>query len=318
MKILLVHNFYQQPGGEDVVFAQERQLLERKGHQVITYTRDNDEANPSSAFDRLRLIRRIISAPDSRRDIAAILRTEKPDVAHIHNTFMMISPSIYEACNEACVPIVQTLHNFRLFCPASTFCRNGRVCEDCSQVGLASSVRHACYRSSRASTAAVALMLQVHRVQGTWNRRVNAFIALTEFAKRKFVDNGLLPQRIHVKPNFVDPDPGEREVPGDYALFVGRLSPEKGVSTLLKAWGLVRASIPLKIAGDGPLRSELEAQSRELGRRPIEFLGRVSGTEARSLIKNARFVVIPSVWYEGFPMMNAESFACGVPVLVPG
>jgi glycosyltransferase involved in cell wall biosynthesis len=315
MKILLVHNFYQQPGGEDVVFDQEKRLLEQNGHEVITYTRTNEEVAGSSPLGRLRLIPTIISASESRGDIAEILRTQRPDVAHIHNTFMMISPSIYEACNEARVPVVQTLHNYRLLCPASTFCREGRVCEDCLSGGLKSSVRHACYRNSRASTAAVALMLGVHRAKDTWNGRVSAFIALTEFAKRKFAGNGVTEQKIHVKPNFVDPDPRERESAGDYALFVGRLSAEKGASTLLRAWELVGASIPLKIAGDGPLRAELEMHARQNAAQSVEFLGRVVASEARSLIKKARFVVMPSVWYEGFPMILAESFACGVPVL---
>jgi glycosyltransferase involved in cell wall biosynthesis len=316
MHILLVHNFYQQIGGEDVVFAQEKALLERKGHRVTTYTRTNDEALNNSVFDQLRLARTIVSAQKSRGDITALLRSERPDVVHIHNTFMMISPSIYEACNAAGVPVVQTLHNYRLFCPASTFCRNGRVCEDCVQNGLAAGVLHGCHRGSRASTAAVALMLQVHRAKGTWNNRVDAFIALTRFAKGKFVDCGLPAHKIHVKSNFVEPDPEERGDAAEYALFLGRLSPEKGISTLLEAWELLHLSIPLKIAGDGPLRCELEAICRKSDRGPsIEFLGRVSPGDARALVKKARFVVVPGVWYETFCMAIVESFACGVPVL---
>jgi glycosyltransferase involved in cell wall biosynthesis len=315
MKILLVHNFYKEPGGEDVVFAQEKRLLERNGQKVVTYTRSNEEANQTSGLDRIRLISTIVSSSKSRTDIAGIISTEKPDIAHIHNTFMMVSPSIYAACNAAKVPVVQTLHNYRMLCPASTFCRNGEICEDCVSGGLLSSVRHACYRGSRASTAAVALMLSIHQARNTWGKQVNAFIALTAFAKRKFIAGGLLEQKIHVKPNFVDPDPKEREAPGDYALFAGRLSPEKGASTLLAAWALLRTNIPLKIAGDGPCREELEGQSRKLGGHRPEFLGRVSGSEARSLIRKARFLILPSLWYEGFPMIVAESFASGVPVI---
>lgn len=315
MKILLVHNFYREPGGEDVVVAQEQRLLERKGHQVVTYNRSNDEANDSSLVGQLRLLKTIVSADDSRRDMQLLLRTERPDLVHIHNTFMMISPSIYEACAKARVPTVQTVHNYRMMCPATYLFRDGKVCEECITDGLMSGVRHGCYRNSRANTAAVAIMLKVHRVLGTWTNQVNAFISLTEFAKQKLVDTGLPPARIHVKPNFVDLDPGQREGDGDYALFVGRLSPEKGVDIVLKAWKLLRSPLPLKIAGDGPARAELEAQAGEGGLRNVEFLGRLNQDRIREVMKKARLLVLPSLWYEGFPMVLAESFACGVPVL---
>jgi glycosyltransferase involved in cell wall biosynthesis len=316
MKILMVHNFYQQPGGEDVVFAQEHQLLESKGHRVITYTRTNYEADRLSGLNRVRLLRTIIFANDSRDDVASILREEKPDLVHIHNTFMMVSPSIYQACAEAGVPTVQTLHNYRLLCPAHMLYRDGHVCEECIDHGLLRGVRHGCYRNSTAGTAAVAMMLKVHRARGTWNEKVNAFIALTEFAKQKFVDSGLPSEKVHVKPNFVAPDPGEREVAGDYALFVGRLSPEKGVSVLLEAWRRLKYPMQLKIVGDGPARLQLEAQAERDNLRQVEFLGRLGGDQVREVMKQARVVVVPSLWYEGFPMVLAESFACGVPVLV--
>ena len=321
MKILLVHNFYQQPGGEDVVFAQEKRLLERKGHQVITYTRSNHEAENTSLMDRVRLLKTIVSAKDSQQQVAGILRNEKPDLVHIHNTFMMISPSIYAACAAAQVPVVQTLHNYRLLCPATTLYRDGHVCEECISDGLMSGVKYGCYRESRATTAAVALMLKVHRNRGTWKQDVSAYIALTEFAKQKFVANGLPAERVHVKANFVDPDPGdrnlgERTTASEYALFVGRLTPEKGVSTLLNAWTRLQGSVPLKIIGDGPSRAALESQAKKDNLQDVEFLGRLDGDQTRQVMKGARFVVVPSLWYEGFPMVLVESFACGVPVIV--
>jgi glycosyltransferase involved in cell wall biosynthesis len=315
LKILVVHNSYQQPGGEDVVFEQERRLLERQGHRVITYTRSNRELEKLSSFARLVTVGSMVSAGDSKREVARILQTERPDVVHVHNTFMMISPSIYEACQEAQIPVVQTLHNYRLSCPAMFFFRNGHVCEDCREHSLLSGVWHGCYRNSLSATAAVALMLQVHRSRGTWTQVISGYIALTEFSRNKFIEAGLPAQKIHVKPNFVDPDPGERNAAGEYALFAGRLSPEKGVSTLLAAWKRIAAKLPLLIVGDGPLRVELEAEVAKNDLRKVAFLGRLSARETRAAMRDAAFLIVPSAWYEGFPMVIAEAFALGVPVL---
>jgi glycosyltransferase involved in cell wall biosynthesis len=315
MKILLVHNFYTQPGGEDIVFEQECRMLRRKGHVVITYTRKNVETENISAIGQVKLLKTIVSAGDSRDDIVKILREETPDIVHIHNSFMMISPSIYSACAEAGVPTVQTLHNYRLLCPTVTFYRDGHVCEECVDHGLMRGVLHACYRHSYGATAAVALMLKTHRIRGTWTQKITAYIALTEFARNKFVTNGLPAEKIHIKPNFVDPDPGMRESVGEYALFVGRLSPEKGVSTLIEAWSLLSTGIPLKIAGDGPERGTLEEQVRNGDIKNIEFVGRLTNEDTRTLISRSAFLVLPSLWYEGFPMVLVESYACGVPVV---
>jgi glycosyltransferase involved in cell wall biosynthesis len=239
----------------------------------------------------------------------------QPDLVHAHNTFMMISPSVYEACGEAHVPVLQTLQNYRLLCPAALLFRDGHVCEECSEHGLTRSVWHGCYRDSRPTTAAVALMLKTHRERRTWTDAVTGYVVATEFARQKFIHGGLPAEKIFVKPNFVDPDPGERSQPGDYALFVGRLSPEKGVSTLLAAWSRLGPSIPLVIAGDGPLRPRLEAEVAKNNLRQVSFRGRLNPSETRAAMKQARFLVLPSLWYEGFPMVMAESLACGTPVL---
>jgi glycosyltransferase involved in cell wall biosynthesis len=315
MKILLVHNIYQQAGGEDVVFDQELQLLERHGHQVVTYLRSNHELEQLSAIGQIGLVSRIISAEDSKQDIRKILREEKPDLVHAHNTFMMISPSIFEMCKQERVPVLQTLHNYRLLCPAATFFRDGHVCEECTKHGLMRSVTHGCYRESRAATAAVALMLQVHRARGTWDDSVSGFIALTQFARNKFIERGLPAEKIYVKPNFVYPDPGERNIPGNYALFAGRLSPEKGVSTLLEAWDRLRSPIPLVIVGDGPLRADLEAEAAIRNLQHVTFRGRLTTGETRAAMKQAAFLIVPSLWYEAFSLNIAEAFACGVPVV---
>jgi glycosyltransferase involved in cell wall biosynthesis len=315
MKILLIHNTYQQAGGEDVVFEQERRLLQQHGHEVATYQRSNHELEQLSTFERLALVTRITSAEDSKLAIRKIIDTFQPDLVHAHNTFMMISPSVYEACGEAQVPVLQTLQNYRLLCPAALLFRDGHVCEECTEHGLLRSVQHGCYRGSRSTTAAVALMLKTHRKRGTWNDAVTGYVVATEFARQKFIDGGLPAEKIYVKPNFVDPDPGERSRPGDYALFVGRLSPEKGLSTLLAAWNRLDSSIPLVIAGDGPLRTALEAEVAKNNLRQVSFAGRLNSAETRAAMKQARFLVLPSLWYEGFPMVMAESLACGTPVV---
>jgi glycosyltransferase involved in cell wall biosynthesis len=315
LKILLAHNKYQVPGGEEVVLEQERQLLENAGHEVITYCRSNHEIEKFNALERLTLIGRTVWAVDTEREFSQLLTQEKPDIVHVHNTFFMLSPSIYGACKAHGVPVVQTLHNFRLLCPSVTFFRDGKVCEECVEHGLWRSVYHGCYRDSRAATASVALMLGVHRFLGTWEKSVTCYIALTEFGRQKFIAGGLPAEKIAVKPNFVHPDPGERTRRREYGLFVGRLSREKGISTLLQAWGRLPGHYALHIIGDGPERDSLGAQARQLGLSAVQFRGRLSRDETVTAMKRARFLVVPSGWYETFGMCIAEAFACGTPVI---
>lgn len=315
MKIVLVHNFYRQAGGEDVVFQNEARLLERAGHKVICYIRSNAELKDDSLLDRVGIVPRMIWSQQSRKNFAAILDAERPDLVHVHNTFIVISPSIYSACAERGIPVVQTLHNFRLLCPAGSFSRNHTPCEECVDHGLLRSVLHGCYRNSHAATAGVALMLAVHRAIGTWHSSVTRYIALTDFARKKFVATGFPSERFVVKPNFVDPDPGERLGAGEYALFIGRLSEEKGVRVLLNAWKELPTRYPLHIVGDGAERAALEAAVREWQLPGVTFRGRLSRDAVVETVKGARFLIVPSTWYEGFPMCIAESFACGTPVL---
>lgn len=315
MKVLLVHNEYQQPGGEDIVFRQEEELLSRFGHTVLTYKRSNHEISRSSAPRRLLLPKQLIWAEDARHDVARILEKEEPNVVHVHNTFTQISPSIYTACRDAGIPVVQTLHNFRLLCPAATFFRDGKVCEECATHSLWHSVEHGCYRKSRAGTAAVAMMLAAHRSLRTWTRNIDTYIALTEFARQKFMRHGFPAERIQVKPNFVAPDPGQGAEKGGYALFVGRLSEEKGLRTLLASWTCLKTPIRLFVIGDGPLRSELEEYAVAYDLSAVSFLGRLSHEETQEAIKAARFLILPSECYENFPMTIVEAFAGGTPVI---
>ncbi|HUY12183.1 MAG TPA: glycosyltransferase family 4 protein [Terriglobia bacterium] len=313
MKILLVHNAYQRPGGEDVVFEQERRLLERYGHQVHLYHRANDEVGRESG--RIGIAAETIWSRRTDREITKLLNEVKPDVVHVHNTFMVISPSVYWACGAAGVPVVQTLHNYRLLCPAATFFRAGKVCEECIPHGPWRGVRYACYRDSRLATATVAMMLSVHREIGTWKKKVTSYIALTRFARDKFVEAGLPTERIFVKPNFVDPDPGVRESDGEYGLFMGRLMPEKRPDRVIQALASVPSRFPFLIAGTGPERERLEAEVAKLGLSHVRFVGQVAREQAFSLMKKARFLVFSSEWYETFGLTMVEAFACGTPVI---
>jgi glycosyltransferase involved in cell wall biosynthesis len=249
------------------------------------------------------------------REFTSLLQRTQPDVVHIHNFFPLFSPAVYYACRKAGVPVVQTLHNYRLLCPAATLYRDGHVCEECLQHGLLRGVRHGCYQGSRLGTSALALMLQVHRRMRTWAKMVDCYIALTEFSRRKLIDGGLPAAKIRVKPNFVLPDPGMRDRRGQYALFAGRLVDPKGWPTLLAAWKQLRQPIPLVIVGDGPDRERLESQLNDPALREVVYRGRLSHDAMLDAIKGARFLVFPSEWYEGFPVTIAESFACGVPVI---
>lgn len=315
MRILLVHNRYQQPGGEDQVFEAEKALLERAGHQVVVYERHNDEIKAYSFIGKLGLVKRTLWAGDSLRAIRDLLRRERPAVVHFHNTFPLISPAAYAACREARVPVVQTLHNYRLLCPNAQFFHGGQVCEHCrGRTPPWPGVLYACYRVSRVQTAVVAAMLTFHRWLKTWQEQVDIYIALTEFARRKFIQAGLPAKKLVVKPNFVYPDPGMRKGDGRYALFVGRLSPEKGMQTLLQAWQCLKG-IPLEIIGDGPLMGEVQAFVQTQKLECVEVLGRRDREEVLALMKGARCLVFPSEWYECFPVTIAEAFACGAPVI---
>jgi glycosyltransferase involved in cell wall biosynthesis len=315
VKVLLVHNGYQQPGGEDVVFDQEHQMLKNAGHDTVLYRRSNWDVNGYRGLRKIVLAKRTVWASDTKREFLQLLQSEKPEVVHVHNTFVMISPSIYSACREAGVPVVQTLHNYRLLCPSATLFRDGKICEDCVTGSLLRGVQHACYHNSRSATAVVALMLATHRLRGTWQNEVACFVALTEFSRQKLIEGGLPAEKIMVKPNFVHPDPAARTGDGDYALFVGRLSPEKRVSTVLAAWKQLQFPVPLLVLGGGPEQTQLQAQAVHDGLTHIRFLGQVPREQTIAAINNARFLVFSSEWYENFPVTIAEAFACATPVL---
>ncbi len=315
-RILLVHNRYRQRGGEDAAFEAEAGMLRRAGHAVRAFTVESRTPGPLEAPA---FAARALWSLHARRALRPVLASFRPDVVHFHNTFPVLSPAVYYECRKAGVPVVQTLHNYRLLCPAATLFRAGAVCEECPRArSPRPALLHGCYRGSRSQTAVVAAMLGLHRALGTWDREVGAYIALTESARRRFVEGGLPEAKVFVKPNFVAlsgaaPSGGT----GSYALFAGRLSPEKGVRTLLEAWRLV-AGIPLLVAGDGPLRGEAETAASRLGGGRLRILGWQDPGRVDELMRGARFLVFPSLCYESFPLALAESFGCGLPVVAAG
>jgi glycosyltransferase involved in cell wall biosynthesis len=315
VKILLIHNHYSHAGGEDEVFHRERALLRSTGHHVIEYTRHSAEVVEGGIWANAATALQTINAVESVEDLRSLLQKEKPDVAHFHNTFPLISPGAYYPCREAGIPVIQTLQNYRLICPAATLRRNGAICEECLDGSLLRGVLHGCYRGSRPASAAVALMLAIHRRMNTWTKLVDRYVSPSEFVRRKFVQSGMPRERISVKPNFVYPDPGARTGKGEYALYIGRCSPEKGVGTLLQAWTLVGKDIPLRIVGDGPVKKALQAQGEKAHLANVRFEGWIPQEEVRAILEHAAFLIFPSEWYEPFGLGIAEAFARGVPVI---
>ncbi|MBW4477274.1 MAG: glycosyltransferase [Tolypothrix brevis GSE-NOS-MK-07-07A] len=317
MNILIIHNRYQLAGGEDAVVQAEAELLKSYGHDVSVLEVDNDSI--IGVWGKAKTAFSAIYSFSSRNLVSNAIAQHNIQVVHIHNFFPLLSPSVYDACRDAVVPVVQTLHNYRLGCPKAMPFREGRVCEECIGKALPlPAVVHGCYRGSRVESAVVASMLAVHRYRQTWQERVDGYIALTQFQKDKLVQAGLPSEKIYIKPNFVfTPDTiAKTSYDGDYALFVGRLSEEKGVATLIDAYKQGSLSIPLKIVGDGPLNDVLQQQVRTLGlENMITFLGRQNKSVVLNLMRNAQFLVFPSIWYEGFPLTIAEAFACSLPVI---
>ena len=311
MKILSVHNSYQKPGGEDQVFAQEAGLLRSHGHQVVVYQASNDQVTGTHP---LVLLGSTIWNQAVYEELRAMMRRERPDLVHIHNAFPIISPAAYHAAHEEQVPVIKTLHNYRMLCPSATLFRDGKVCEDCVGRRIPwPGVLHGCYRGSRLATSAAAAMLATHHYKETWNKIISGYIALTNFARDKFIEGGFPPEKIFVKPNFLETDPGRGEGKGNYALFVGRLAPEKGISTLLEAWKQIGKDLPLQIAGSGPMAPEVERAAADI--EGVTWLKWLPRADILQRMKDASVLILPSTWYEGFPLIIAEAFAVGLPVI---
>jgi len=308
VKILVVHNHYREPGGEDENTRMEVRLLEAGGHLVVPFFLGNDDLRPGPISAG-----RSLWSRESYHALRRIIQHERPQVAHFHNTFHRISPSGYWAAAAEDLPVVQTLHNYRLLCCNAQLFRDGRPCQECVGRRIPwPGVLHACYRDSIGASLAVSAVASFHRALGTWRDRIDVYVALSEFARSLFVAAGISPAKIAIKPNPVFPDPGVGSGDGGFALFAGRLSPEKGIGTLLAAWKLLGPQIPLKIVGDGPLREQVAEASKAAG---VEWLGRRSLSEVYELMGRARCVVVPSEWHEPFGRVVVEAFAKGTPVV---
>ncbi len=314
IKILQVHEYYIQPGGEDTIFESEVALLQQHGHPVVSYFERNTR---TAAMPRASLALQTVWSWESYHKLLDVLQQEKPDVAHFHNTFPLISPSAYYACRKAGVPVIQSLHNPRLICPVSTLYRNGKTCTDClGKTPPYPSVLHGCYHHSRAQTSVIATLLTTHRLIGTWKKLVDNYTVATDFFRRMFIRAGLPEKKIYYKPLFVVPaiPPRDSHTAGDYALYVGRLAPEKGIHTLLAAWQ--KTQIPLKIRGSGDLESQVRKLIDQSQSENIEIIGRLSKVELDRLISRARFLIWPSEgYYETFGFVAVESYSLGVPVI---
>ena len=320
LTVLLLHNRYLEPGGEEAVYQAEGRLLESLGHRVVRYEVGNERV---AELSTLTLGARTVWSVEAHRQVARLVREARPDVAHVHNTLPLLSPSVHHAISAAGVPVVQTLHNYRLLCPQGMLLRDGHTCVECvGRWAPVAGVLHGCYRDSRLATAAVAAMLTVHRALRTWTHHVDAFIALSNFARARFLEGGLPADRLHVKPNFVSPDPGTGRGNGAFLLFVGRLAPEKGIETLLEAWRRATASTSentaapsprLVIVGDGPLSGTVRDAAATLP--GLRWEGRQPHERVLELMGRARALVFPSLCFENSPGVVLEAYARALPVL---
>lgn len=318
LKILVAHNRYRHRGGEDAVQEAEAQLLRQAGHCVIEYFRDNEEIHSYSAYQKAALVWRAPWSRRTYRDFLDILSAESPDLVHFHNTFPLISPSAYYACRLAETPVVQTLHNYRLLCPAGNLFRDNHVCQECVSHTLLRSVVHGCYRDSRPASAVAASVLAMHRLFNAWSGQIDLFFVCSEFARAKFIEAGFDASRLRVKPNFVAAAPEPADDAGSFALYLGRLSEEKGPQLLPPAWSQLKLPVPLRIAGEGPLLFSLRDECARLALAQLDFTGWISPAAARETLRSARFLIVPSICYEGFPLVVAEAYACGIPVIAAG
>jgi len=311
MRVLLVHNSYQQRGGEDAVFEAERDLLHANGVEVVEYRVSNDAV---SDMGKLALFKNTIWSKQHYRELQKVIADVQPDVAHFHNTLPLISPAGYYAAKRAKVPVVQTLHNYRMVCPSALLFRDGEVCRDCvGKFVPTPAIKNKCYRGSAAASAAIAGMLTFHRARGTYKKVVDRYIALTEFARGEYVAGGLPEDRIAIKPNFLADDPGTGDGERNGVLFVGRLTEEKGVSVLIAAAQQLTGDQHLTIVGDGPMREAVEQAAANNPR--LTYAGGANREQVLQAMQSAKALTFASTWFEGFPMTIVESFACGLPVI---
>lgn len=317
MNILIVHNYYKLPGGEDTVVQSEKNLLESRGHKVVLYTRSNKELDELGILGKLLLPINTVFSMKTYREVKAIIKSEKIDVLHVHNTLSLLSPSVYYAGFKCKIPVVQTVHNFRLLCPGATFYRDGKICEDCLAKGLGCAVKHRCYRGSLMNTLASVITLKVHRFLGTY-RKLN-YICLTEFNKSKILQvPGVKESQIFIKPNFTTKSVEyDDSIVRDGYLYVGRLEKIKGIDVLLKAWKLLGDKAPkLTICGSGDLEDKCRKYIKKNGLSSVDLLGQTPNEVVKDLMQHAKALVYPTQVYETFGLTVIEAFSMHTPVIV--
>jgi len=309
----MVHNRYQQRGGEDAVVDAEVRLLAAKGIDVQRFDADNDSIHGLRA--KLKVSASQFGSPSAvKSSLTQALADFHPDVVHVHNWFPTISASIFRVCHQARIPVVHTLHNYRLLCVTATLFRDGGVCEDCiGKTFRLPGMLHKCYRQSYLGSTAATVGMVAHWAMGTWHHSVDRFIALSDFSKVKLIQGGLPAEKIAVKSNFVEPDPGVGDGGGGYMLYVGRLTEEKGLRTLLRCWQFGPDLPRLVIVGTGPLQSEVREAASAMSN--VQLLGSRTGEQVLELMRHSTATLCPSLWYEGMPRTTIESFAVGTPVV---
>lgn len=313
MRVAMLHNRYRtgQPSGENTVVAQTVDLLRNSGHDIDLYVRNSDDIAAMGRKARALLPFRSVWSFSAEHDLTQLLQERRPDVVHVHNTFPLFSASVLRAAYRLGLPVVATLHNFRLMCANAVLQRDGRPCESCVGRLPWYGVMHGCYRESRVQTLPLATSIGVHNTLHTWQRYVTTFVAPSEFVRERYVAGGFAPDRIVVKPHAVPHEGVVRSGPGDAVVFLGRLVEDKGFADLLQAWDSSLGT--LVVAGDGPLRAEAEARAQ---RDPsVKVLGQLPWADCMELLGSARVAVVPARSYETFGLVVVEAFAHGVPVV---
>jgi glycosyltransferase involved in cell wall biosynthesis len=313
MRVLQIHNYYQFPGGEDSVAAAERKLLADYGNEVYLFERHNQEIDKYGSLRKLFLFFNPTWSFSAQREVARIVRSRKIDIVHLHNFFPLVSPSVLYACATAGVPVVYTLHNWRLLCANGILYRDGEACTKCIDKGVLQAIRHACYRRSTLQTVSVVLMQIVHRNLKTWQKLITLYVAPSEFVKEWFVKAGFPTGKIIVKPHFDYAEPKVLNGSGKYALFVGRLIKNKGIFELLEAWKSV--AFPLKVVGSGPDEAEVRHFVDKWNLGSVELCGQATSASVVDYIKESLFLIVPSLHHEAFAKVVIEAFACGIPVV---
>ncbi|MDW3094196.1 MAG: glycosyltransferase family 4 protein [Gammaproteobacteria bacterium] len=316
MRILLAHNFYRTtaPSGEDIAYSNEKEMLSNSGLNIATFEKFNDDLEGFSGLERLKLGLSNSWSSVSYRNIKSKIQSFKPDIVHFHNTFPQITPSGYAACKDMGIPVIQTLHNFRLLCANALLLREGKSCELCVSGSMFNALKYKCYRNSLSATASQVLCLKRNRYNGSYANNVDRYITLTKFAEKKFIEAGFSSEQFVTRPNFLPDPPKMREIKQNYAIFVGRVTEEKGVYTLLNAWKKTNG-IELRIVGDGELLAKCKKYVDE-NNINVRFMGYLSRHEVIPAIQDASFMILPSNCYEGFPISLLEAFACGTPIIV--